>query len=370
MRCRICGSKLLHYETVHGVPVDNSWFRTSPFESEKKNMELFQCARCGHIQAESILPDNYYNGDYNVFAGGGQYAPSLDFTRKKLEKLRSYAQTGSLLLDIGCGTGNALSAAAGLFESCIGVEPADNTYQIAQERGFHVIHGYFSAELDIKKQTSAFTAFQVFEHLSDIYQVLDYAFELLEPGGVGLINIPNGQEIINHSLYYEVVLEHINYFSAYSASIMANHAGFDVLEIETIPQTIEMDLYIRKPLRNYTFQEKECLERKQLSKILSAYQTVAIWGAGAKSARYVSLLEDPSIVKIVIDSDAKKAGMFLSGLNCPVKIASASLLKSCPCVMIFASSYNSEIIKKLRNDFGFLGDIIYHENNSEWKLMA
>ena len=72
--------------------------------------------------------------------------------------------------------------------------------------------------------------FQVFEHLTDLYSVLNYALEILEPGGVGLINVPNGQRIVEENLYHQIIAEHVNYFTPESLATMAKRAGFDLIE--------------------------------------------------------------------------------------------------------------------------------------------
>lgn len=366
MRCRVCGSKLIHFETIENVLEGGLQFGNAPFEQNKRHMILYKCPRCTHVQSEYTLSDDYYDC-YNEFEGSAQYAASLNFTKKKLAKLKSFAQTDTLYLDIGCGIGESLIDASDLFQRNIGVEPS-NTYKMAEERGLNVIHAYFSRELQLKEQISAFAAFQVFEHLSDVYGVLDYAFDILEPGGVGLINIPNGQEIVDQSLYHQLNFEHINYFSPCSASVMAHNAGFEIIEIEHVPQTLELDIYVKKPVRGTGFYTKLQTQREQLTQLLAAYHSVTVWGAGGKSAKYAALLEDSSIVGHLVDSNAKKAGLYVAGINCPVEMASAELINNSPAVLIFASSYNDEIIRRLRGEFGYKGDIISIHNDQDIKV--
>jgi len=358
----VCGGKLEHFETIENVLWGMLRFENAPFEQNKKSMILYKCSQCTHIQAEYNLPESFYDS-YNEFEGAGQYAVSLDYTNKKLEKLRNFAKTNTVYLDIGCGTGKSLINASDFFQRCIGVEPSD-TYRIAEEQGLNVIHAYFSKELNIKEEISAFASFQVLEHLSNVYEVLNYAFDILEPGGVGLINIPDGQKIVDESLYHQLTFEHINYFSLYSASVMVHNAGFEIIEIDRVPQTVELDIYVKKPMRSIGFYNTFLAQRRKLTHLLTAYQSVVVWGAGGKSAKYAGLLEDSSIVGHLVDSNAKKVGLYVSGISRPVELASTEIVNNSPAVLVFASSYNDEIVVQLREEFGFKGDIILFSNEN------
>lgn len=327
-------------------------------------MELYLCPSCTHIQTPYKLTDGFYNS-YNILQGSAQYFGALELTENKLHKLQQYAVSFDYFIDIGCGTGHALGIASRFFDHCLGIEPAYNSYCIAKEKGLDVVHAYFSRDLKLeeKGKVSAFTAFQVFEHLTDLESVLDYIFEILQPGGVGLINVPNGQKIVGESLYHQLTFEHVNYYSVYSACTMARRAGFEIIQVEDIPGTLEIDLYVRKPKLRMTFNQVKLRQRKQLTQMLAPYKTVTVWGAGAKSEKYVDLLEDASIVNCLLDSSLRKVGQYVAGFEVPVEEPTSANVNKNPIIIIFASSYNDEIIERLRKQEMYTGDIIYFENN-------
>lgn len=325
-----------------------------------QNITLFQCPDCIHVEIKFDLSGDFYD-NYSDQNGAAQYSGALDLTEKKLKKLQKYAGSTAKFLDIGCGIGYALGLAEQLFSHCVGVEPAHNTYSIAKGKGLNVINGYFSRNLVLERPISAFTAFQVFEHLEDPYQVLDYAFEILEPGGVGLLNIPNGQRILNEGLYHQLTFEHINYFTAYSVCTMARRAGFEIIELENVPETIEFDLYIRRPKEHISFYERKTAQKVRLASLLAPYQSITVWGAGAKSTQYAEILPDRNLVKHLLDSSAEKVGKFVTGIPVPVERISERVIQNSPVIVIFASSYNAEIIQGLREKEGYRGEIIYFE---------
>lgn len=360
MRCRICGNKTESFETVNSFYFDTIFMNHPNINNA---MRLYRCPVCTHIQAEYVLDDSFYD-IYNEQKGASQYRGVLDLTERKLRKLQSYANSTSDFIDIGCGYGTALRCAnAGIFANCLGIEPAYNTYCIAKKAGLDVMNGYFSKELNLDKTFSAFASFQVFEHLDDVYEALDYAYEILEMGGVGLINIPNGAEIVSQSLYHQLTFEHINYFTANSLCMMAHRAGFEIIEIENIPETIELDLYVRKPKQHFGFQENWKKHKERLNLLIKPHKIITVWGAGAKSEKYARLLDEKITVEHIVDCSDDKMGKHIAGIKVAIEKPTADIIAKSSAIVVFASSYNAEIIEQLRKDYLYEGEIIYFEDN-------
>ena len=359
LKCRVCNAEVRFFQEVSDIVREKDCVKSSFFFPKKENMHIFKCPGCTHMQIEDNLPVNYYC-DYNENSGASQYMGSLDLFEEKILKLINHSANNEKLLDIGCGNGYALSIADRYFSKCIGVEPAANTYKIAQSKGLNVINDFFSENINLNNEFSAFMSFQVFEHLNDIYTVLNTAHKKLGWGGVGLINVPNGQRIIDRSLFHQLTFEHLNYFTPYSLTVMARNAGFDILEINDIDKTIELDIYIRKsdevPQINFVKDN----QRAKLQQIINEFgNTVTIWGAGVKSLNYSSLLSDGTIVKYVVDSSVNKQGKYIGGINKAVEAPSQFIVDDSNLIIIFASSYNDEIIIKIRNEYKFKGAIVY-----------
>ena len=204
--------------------------------------------------------------------------------------------------------------------------------------------------------------FQVLEHLDDLYGVLDYALELLVPGGVGLINVPNGRQIVEENLYHQVIAEHINYFTPESLVQMAKRAGYEIIELRAVPETIELDLYVRKPVpRSASMDQARRSQQQTLHTQLAGCRCIGVWGAGYKSPIYGSLLSKNLPIGHLFDSNSEKAGKYIGCLPVPVEPVSADALEDCDAVLIFASSYNEEIIKSLRENFQYRKKIVYFE---------
>ncbi len=77
--------------------------------------------------------------------------------------------------------------------------------------------------------------------MEQLQEAVRYAYDILNEGGVGLINVPNGQQIFEEGLYHQINWEHINYFTPYSLALLCNSAGFEILLLESDYEAIELD---------------------------------------------------------------------------------------------------------------------------------
>ncbi|MDO5602252.1 MAG: class I SAM-dependent methyltransferase, partial [Oscillospiraceae bacterium] len=292
------------------------------------------------------------------------YYEALDMTEKKIETLCGYAASRQKIVEIGCGQGKALLTASKYFSQCLGVEPSREECAAAEKNNVLVQCGYFNEQLNLSRDFSAFMCFQVFEHLSDIYEVLDYAFEVLETGGVGLINVPNGQELLRTGAYHQFITEHINYYTPFSLALAAVRAGFEIIRADAVKETMELDLYVRKPEKEKCLDSCKRTQRDEVNKFLEDSERITIWGAGAKAPVYSGLLDKPARVVHLMDMDPQKEGRYVSGISVPIEPVSDRPLRESDAVLIFASAYNDEIIEKLREDYGYRGKIVYFEGDT------
>ncbi|OPH54543.1 hypothetical protein BC351_31685 [Paenibacillus ferrarius] len=360
MGCRVCGEELVLFEIVDDCRYEHNFLNTIAFKTITKNIECYQCPVCTHLQTEYILPDDYYN-KYTGFGGASQYYGSLNLTDNKIAKIKKYSSSNERIMDIGCGTGKALKAAEKYFKSCLGVDPSKLHSDMAKRDGLNVINAYFDKSLNIGKDYSAFMSSQVFEHLCDFYSILDYAYEILEPGGVGLINVPNGQSIVEKSLYHQVICEHVNYFTPFSLATMVKKSKFDIIEIENVTDTTELDIYVRKPKKHTGFNSAKEHQRKKLQQIIYNHKNITIWGAGAKSEVYSKLIDKTNTIKHLVDSSDDKVGLYISGIDLQIEKVQQSIINESDLIIIFASAYNKEITDTLRINYGYTNTIVCFE---------
>ena len=343
--------------------------RDEPYKMRFDSMDIYECKKCGHIQAEYQLSAEYYN-DYQAGAGQGQYYGENITIDKLLSKLYNLSKGGEIALEIGSGAGTALIKAGQYFSKCIGVDPserecimAENAVNYAPNREgaqYHIICDYFGDETKIEDRIDAFYSLQTFEHIENLKNPLKKAYSLLNEYGVGLINVPNGMQIFENALFHQVLFEHINYFTPNSIATLCMECGFEIVDIEADMRAIELNVFVRKKgIRKKIDDQKKELQSK-LNTELEGFDTVGIYGAGAKTVSFSTMIDISKVVHI-FDGDRRKIGKYYCGLPIKVEQYGVEIASECDTIIIFASSYNDEIIRMLKEN-GYEGKILYFEN--------
>lgn len=362
MKCRICNEELVFFETVSGCRAEavGTMLRSVPYTIAVGDLTLYECPQCGHIQAEYLLPEGFYD-QYLPGSGLEQYTGSHIVLDQQFSKLsRLLGKEDGTLLEIGCGSGEALHYAGKYFSKCIGYDTSATECEIARNRfgdygKYEIYNQPFDEHSGLTDEIDAVCSFQVFEHLENIITPLKEAYRTLKYGGVGLINVPNGQQIVSEGLYHQINYEHINYFSPYSLALLCMKCGFQIIDIETDHSAIEINAYVFKGEKKSLNESREN-HKHRLMQELGGIDKYAIYGAGAKAMYYSSLM-DFSKAAYLFDSDYRKIDKYISGLPIPVSKYDREKACFCDAIVIFATSYSEEISNMLRRD-GFSGKII------------
>ena len=369
MKCRCCNAEMEVYENVRDCVYGQMRYETSPFFMSVKDVQLWHCPICSHVQSDCVLPDDYYDS-YSSYGGAAQYLAYKEIAKKRINKLKEIQPNASVLLDIGCGMGDFLETSKDFYKTVVGVEPSQNA-EIPHSAEVQVLKGYFGSpeidkELDsiIQNGADIIASFQVFEHLPDLQNICSSVFSFLRSGGVFLLNIPNGLTILNDSLYHQITHEHINYFTPKSVCTLLNQFGFEILEIEDDKSLIELNIYARKPCSILGFNKIRDMQKQELKNLIKG-KKLSIWGAGAKAAKYFHLMDPDVKIYHLFDIDMKKNGLFVSNIKVPIEIPSEKPIKESDCILIFSSSYNESVINCLINDFNYKGRIIYFDEKNK-----
>ena len=111
--------------------------------------------------------------------------------KRKLRLINSFNLKTKKLLDIGCGTGDFLEAAAKENWEITGIEPNDKAREVANEKtGNAVFKNEYLEKLD-ENSFDVITLWHVLEHLPNLESHITLLKTLLKSDGILIIAVPN-----------------------------------------------------------------------------------------------------------------------------------------------------------------------------------
>jgi 2-polyprenyl-3-methyl-5-hydroxy-6-metoxy-1,4-benzoquinol methylase len=153
-----------------------------------------RCSDCGYIfdnprpTAAEIV---------RFYSKPGQYHNWLEaevardrMWQRRLRKLRRARLSGSLL-DVGSGTGQFLHHAKATFSEVLGTEVSTEAVQVARQKyDIELIATEFEST-EFPGEFDVVTLFHVLEHVPDPRRTVTRCYEVLRPGGMLIIAVPN-----------------------------------------------------------------------------------------------------------------------------------------------------------------------------------
>jgi 2-polyprenyl-3-methyl-5-hydroxy-6-metoxy-1,4-benzoquinol methylase len=243
-RCPLCGGEGQH---LHTMPVDAKTFKPTPFG------HVHRCVRC---LFDYIAPRPTPQETTSFYDIGGYYTQGHDATPKVgprtfLSRLRTHLAwrvdrsddtidviarrlpRGASIVDIGSGDGSQLELLSRRGFRMTGVERDTKSVSLQGEHT-QVFEGSAEA-LPPQLARGSFDAVlfkQVLEHLVDPVAALRNAAQLLKPGGVMFLEVPNNDSAISKqsglSWEHMDVPRHVNFFTQDTLQAAATAAGLAV----------------------------------------------------------------------------------------------------------------------------------------------
>ncbi len=155
---------------------------------------LFRCRNCGLIgrmrAREGILRyyEERYFEDHAQDQLSGERSGIYEHILNRLEP----AGSGSLL-DVGCGCGFFLKAAAKRGWRVTGIDPSEQSVRFARDLLGDAVHEKTLNAFAVQEPYDVITLINVLDHSLHPWKDLHRIMDLLKPGGIVFIRIPNGR---------------------------------------------------------------------------------------------------------------------------------------------------------------------------------
>jgi 2-polyprenyl-3-methyl-5-hydroxy-6-metoxy-1,4-benzoquinol methylase len=209
-----------------------------------RDFPVSECDRCTHRFVSADIPSNHvdriYSDDY-FHNGGAGYINYLDQSDLLAERGESYAKIlrrslgkSGRVLDVGAAAGFLLEGWMRQGWSGIGIEPNASMVQHGQNRGLDIRQGVLADMDAIEVGTfHCIAMIQVMAHIPEPLLSMKQAWQLLEPGGIVLIETWNRSSWVALAMgsgWHEYSPPSVlHWFDRKSLNRIAELAGFELV---------------------------------------------------------------------------------------------------------------------------------------------
>ena len=352
---------------------------------------LYQCPECGLVQFD-CEPVSYYR---DVIRAGGFSTTMTELRRTQYRHLiETYHLEGKKFIEIGCGRGEFINVLREFPVEVYGMEHKEDLIAIARESGLCVWREFpetpdqkFAGDPECENSAGpydVFLSFNFLEHQPYPSVMLQAIYNNLKDDGMGLVTVPALEYIVEKGSYYELIRDHIAYYSFDTLRALLESNGFKVLEEEMINRdTISM--IVRKMSRNEmdarsNGEARVCSARiteceqadkenivdalvkghthttREVEELLCSLKeqnkTIAIWGASHQGFTLAATTPLRDHAKYIIDSAPFKQGRFAPSSHLPIVPPDHFFEQPVDVIMIVAPGYSDEIAGVIRTKFG------------------
>jgi len=88
--------------------------------------------------------------------------------------------------------------------------------------------------------------FNYLEHFPHPKIILNQIYNNLSDGGVGIVEVPNFNEIVDERIFSEFIIDHLFYFNRNTLRFVLEMNGFEVLRIDEIFEGASLSATVKK----------------------------------------------------------------------------------------------------------------------------
>lgn len=217
---------------------------------------LVKCKKCQFIFCSDVFSpekiiatyDALYNCDDSPYQRHSKVEYELlkegkplkiGYNRSRLIKKYVLQDSCNSVLEIGSGVGliGAYLKDKLKKNNYLGIEIDKVAFEESQSLNLNTIHGDFTVMHAIDQKFDVIMLWEVIEHLQDLKQFLELAYDKLEENGTLILSTPNYNRVFNYNvnnsdnIYQDSPPIHLNFFTPKSAVSVFEFSGFTRIQV-------------------------------------------------------------------------------------------------------------------------------------------
>lgn len=339
-------------------------------------LDVAICGACGLVQiTETVPPDILFGGDYPYFSSVSQAL--LDHSRANALELIDRLELGpeSQVIEIASNDGYLLRNFVERGIPVLGVDPAKDPAQKANEIGVFTINDFFSHEMAKRlRPADLLLANNVLAHVADLNGLVAGIAEVLKPDGIGVLEFPYVVDLVEHGEFDTIYHQHLCYFSVTALKVLFGRHGLTLQDVRrlsihggslrifvgrrpevapAVTELLEMERAKGFDLEDAyrTFAERVKTVTSQLVDEVRARKArgehIVAYGAAAKGTTMLAFSGlGPDELDYVVDKNPYKHGRYMPGCRLEI-VGTERLLDDRPdAVVLLTWNFAEEILKQ------------------------
>jgi SAM-dependent methyltransferase len=385
VRCRSCVKPdLITILSLGKTPLANALLtREQLGEMERTyDLDLVFCPSCSLVQiTETVPPEKLFREYFYLSSFSETLLRHSEENVQQLIQSRNLDRE-SLVIEIASNDGYLLQYYKRAGVPVLGIEPARNIAQTAEDRGISTVCEFFDAELAKKlisegKRADVVHANNVLAHVPDLNGFVNGVQLLLKDTGVAVIEVPYVKDMIDSHEFDTIYHEHLCYFSLTALDHLFHRHDLLIENVKRLDiHGGTLRIYARKQKKDSNVRSAvidkmlaeeiawvvneefyrgfgEEVERLRgelltmLSRLKAEGKRIAVYGASAKGSTLMNCfgLGRP-LLEFVVDRSTIKQGHYTPGTHLPIYSPDVLLKEKPDYVLLLTWNFADEILQQ------------------------
>lgn len=242
-RCRFCNHLLNHTFVDLGMsPLSNAYLKSDAIHKAEKFYPLhaYVCGNCFLVQLEEFETPEQIFSDYAYFSSYSEtwLRHAENYTDLMIQRFSFNAN--SQVIEIASNDGYLLQYFQKKGIPVLGIEPAANVVQVAEEKGIPSLVKFFGVSTAQELfnqgiQADLLLGNNVLAHVPDLNDFVAGMKIILKPDGILTMEFPHVLQLILQNQFDTIYHEHFSYFSFLTVEKVFAHHGITLFDVEELP---------------------------------------------------------------------------------------------------------------------------------------